>query len=281
MALVVSACRESSRSTEQDDHVLTASAVQPAGACFDLQGCQSRCDTGMAAACLRAARFHHEGWGVPRSPERTKQLDLRACDLGNGAGCEELLERSLVPETEIVKMLVKAVEQYGRSCDARDGESCSTLAALYGMGRGVPADGVKSAELDEHGCHAGFPPACASVLARTRRLHDAAATKRADADLEAASRRACEAGTSGACKRLVTYSSPPYPGPRLPDADALLRRSLALDTRACELGWPEACYFAGAALDENSILHDAEHARLMFARGCQLGDRSQCEKARK
>ena len=104
-----------------------------------------------AASCRQLAQ---EELALPLPNwDRAHRLLERACGLGSGEACEELVELLLeVGEEGAVQAAVALLEE---SCEGGHGGACHMLGEMYRLGRGVSRVWVRSREMYQAACDAG------------------------------------------------------------------------------------------------------------------------------
>jgi TPR repeat protein len=76
----------------------------------------------------------------------------KACDAGEGGGCNELGIAMEHGEAGLAKDLDAALRQYTKGCDLDDAMSCRNEGVMYELGRGTPKDLAKAGTLYDKCC---------------------------------------------------------------------------------------------------------------------------------
>ncbi len=156
------------------------------------------------ATCTNQGLDHQYGRkGGSANPGAAVPYYLKACQLGEGAGCTNLgfLYES---GTGVARDLARAATLYKRGCDARNALGCNNLGVLYDAGRGVAKDEALAAQLFRNGCDLGYHRAC-NNLALDYELGTGVRKDRATAaDFY---RRACDGGYAKGCESLKRVGS--------------------------------------------------------------------------
>ena len=104
---------------------------------------RSKCDNNNTLACVNLAMAYYSGDGVKQDYEKAKELNSKACNLGDGWGCTTLgasYEYGKGAEQDYKK----ATELYSKACDLKNSIACGNLGVLYYSGKGVKQDYKKS-----------------------------------------------------------------------------------------------------------------------------------------
>jgi TPR repeat protein len=116
------------------------------------------CDRGDANGCAGLASMIVAGQAPPLDLPLASELYARACDTGLPQACSGLgALYGVVGDYESDAALQTA------SCNAGAGRGCTSLAVLYRLGRGVPPDGERAADLYSRGCEHYDQLGCAEL----------------------------------------------------------------------------------------------------------------------
>ncbi len=151
------------------------------------------------AACTNLGLDYQYGRkGRTADPRAALSYYLKACQLGDGAGCTNLgfLYESA---TGAERDLARAATLYQSGCDARNALGCNNLGVLYDAGRGVAKDRAMAARLFRKGCAIGDHRAC-NNLALAYEL--GSGVKKNHAAAAAFYRKACDGGYAQGCESL-------------------------------------------------------------------------------
>ena len=84
----------------------------------------------------------------------------KACDGGEGGGCNELGVAMLHGDAGLAKDPEAALRQYTKGCDLDDAMSCRNEGVMYELGRGTPKDLAKAGTLYDKCCAADNDECC-------------------------------------------------------------------------------------------------------------------------
>lgn len=113
------------------------------------------CEGGVARACARAAwEWKHGFQNMPVDPQRALDLYLRACVLGDGAGCDEVGD-ALRSGSAITKNLADAADAYSLACQVAYPPGCRSLAHMHRWGD-IVADLPLARDLERFVCDSGW-----------------------------------------------------------------------------------------------------------------------------
>ena len=104
---------------------------------------QSECDSNNTLACVNLAMAYYSGDGTKQDYEKARELNSKACSLGDGWGCTTLgasYEYGKGAEQDYKK----AAELYSKACDLKNSIACGNLGVLYYSGKGVEQDYKKA-----------------------------------------------------------------------------------------------------------------------------------------
>lgn len=210
---------------------------------------RSHCLAGASDACLDVAWLAQNGLGGSEGFEVAAAL-RRACDLGEIAGCRQLVAAiagepvsgDVRRDKALFDLLTDAgqLENQGsqllptlvRACDLGDGRSCFLLAQAYRAGLGVPRDLGRSRHLLERSCTAEWPAGCAAL---GQVLFRGAGVPRDVGGAADAMDKACAGGEPASCADLGVMLQRGLGVPQDPDRGGVLLG------RACALGLDAAC----------------------------------------
>ncbi len=119
----------------------------------DAAQCEARCTAGDAESCYRLARMHSQGNGIPVDEARAEQLFKRACDAGNGNGCNGLAFHFLEEDGERPwRDPAQAAALFDKGCRLGSAKACTNGGWQVQYERGVKLDGDKARWLYQRGC---------------------------------------------------------------------------------------------------------------------------------
>jgi TPR repeat protein len=206
---------------------------------------------------------------------RAARLALAVTAVVSGLGCASLETTS----TERQRCLECALREHSKSADAErgsqrfadrcaagDAASCSVLGVMHELGRGVPRDELRAADLYQRACIGHNPRGCVNLGRLFRR---GAGRRHDDATAAMLFDVACRRAEGEGCFELGQL--------RYDEGRTQLARE-PLD-RGCHHGHGRACEALGW-LDQHGYggERDPERARLLFERGCRLGASSACSR---
>lgn len=113
------------------------------------------CEDGVARACARAAwEWKHGFQNMPVDHQQALTLYLRACVLGDGAGCDEVGD-ALRSGSAITKSLTDAADAYSLACQVAYPPGCRSLAGMHRRGD-IAADLPLARALERFVCDSGW-----------------------------------------------------------------------------------------------------------------------------
>lgn len=196
---------------------------------------QKACDAGEMAGCANLGVRTLLGAGVFKDTKRAIALLEQACDKGEPAACTNLGVLS-AKATFSLRRGVRGVTILKLACDGVYGVGCTG----WGMAVKTPADlplaAPAAVTYSTKACDAGELTACVNLGA----FHQyAVGTERNRAKASELFKKACESGDAGGCGELGTMYSTgrgvPFDG----------RRGMELFTQACDWGERDACAVIG------------------------------------
>ncbi len=227
----------------------------------DVAGCEARCHRGAARACSTAGYFFEVGEGVPKDPDKARQLYLSGCTGGDGRGCGNLgvmYDLGVSVERDVTQALV----MYRRGCRAGDGVSCMNLGIHQATGDGLGKDPAQARKSYELGCEHGAEAACNLLGAEVETEAPARAVELYG--------QACEGGHGPACYNLARLVVAGHAS--LETADVV-----KLYEVGCESGEHAACLDLGVhLLTGNGIAPDETRAARYFQDACEAGQPKGC-----
>lgn len=186
-------------------------------------------------AALEPGSVQDGAAGAP--PPRIQGMTSKTCRVGDLASCSS------------------ACMQRG------DGASCAILGFMYEKGKGVGSDSARAASAYKAGCDRGNPDACAGLgLAYSK----GDGVPKDDARAEQLLREGCQRLNARACSGLGNRARK---AGRMGEAVSYL-------TRACNLGYGRACFYASSLLLESD--REPENAYRASQRGCDGADVRGC-----
>lgn len=124
------------------------------------------CDLGQAGGCNNLGLAFQSGQGVPRDYERAMDYFGRACSGGFAEGCNN--QGALYEHGQGVPVnLGDAQRLYTQACRRGSGLGCSNLGVLYAQGRGVPANAAEAQRLFREACSVGNSVGCNNLVDST------------------------------------------------------------------------------------------------------------------
>lgn len=110
------------------------------------------CRTGWKAGCESATKLIGAGKGKAEVAKAYFDTLLRACEAGQFAGCEMPVAVLRKGHPAIPKDVGRAVKVLEKSCEAKDGASCATLAQMHRGGVDVGKDPAKAGQFERKAC---------------------------------------------------------------------------------------------------------------------------------
>jgi hypothetical protein len=120
---------------------------------------QRACDLGDGAACNNLGLAFQSGRGLPRDDARAFSLFELGCSRGAAEGCNNqgaMYEHGSGASAN----LGDALRLYTQACRRGSALGCSNLGVLYAEGRGVATDQPEALRLFEQACNAGSSVGC-------------------------------------------------------------------------------------------------------------------------
>jgi len=264
------------------------------------------CKGGFDQGCVRFARMLRAGDAIAIDEKRAATIEEKACDDGDMDGCADVGDDH-AQGWGLVRDADAATRDWKRACEGGFGYGCWSLAQA--MTGGSESDVEDQIALYDKGCKLGSGEACDSlgVLASVSRNYFY------DADLQEAARYydwACALEEPTGCYNLATaYAKGEgvdvnvaesarllYRGCRLDDARSCMHLGALVETggegfpaspasapvyyaQACALGDMDGCVDLGVCFrDGVGTKRDEARARATFAKACDKGDGTACEK---
>lgn len=259
------------------------------------------CRLGAGIGCYNISHMRRTGEAGPEDEadaaalmEEARRLYRASCDAGGLTWCTNLA--GLMQRGELgskdprgARRLLQTTCDRAHEAEGQGTIACVELALYYLSGTGGRKDPDRAEALLLDACDAGSAEGCNTLGERVRER---------GGDASAVFRRACDSGVAVACRNLARL---------VPERDAALAllekacdapndldgvscvmaaelllekpgsEGLAVDrlVRACSVGLASACASA-ARLGVQHALLDQTKAGDLRARGCSLGDQSQC-----
>ena len=185
-------------------------------------------DRGDPDSCASLALLEIDGNGVAANRDAALQRLEKTCRTDGALACG-ILARVTSPEPGTID--ARGRELLEKACDGGDAQSCSSLAAFYALGRGIPVDLARSAVIGQRACDLGNSLACFSNGEELRETDPPRAMHYLV--------RACHIGEPEACvaaAKLVVNG-------RVREGSETVQM---LVTRACALGHRDACSLLNA-----------------------------------
>ncbi len=222
------------------------------------------CEANVAAACNFLGMAHDVGVGAEHDPARAAVLYRKACDLGSGWGCHNLVGT--------VESMAARATLLQKACNLGYAKACHQLGGHLARGAFGAAQVANALPLYQRGCDLGFGEACHALA-----LHyDAGDLGVRDQPRSARLLgRACDLDAMASCF-LLAQSHLAGKGHVARDVP----RALALLTKACgtaafadadidKMPSGEACRLLAAHVEP-------ARARELLARACQFGAEEAC-----
>lgn len=239
-----------------------------------LQPAQAQADPGCAGgeACARAGLSYAQGDGDLAGIQAAAAAFDAACaegDVRGACGHAQLL-RAAWPElgagaSASPASLTEATAELTKACEGS--AACTSLAAAYAGGLGVPQDSVKALELHRQACAAGVARSCTLQA----ELHATGPMGYRDpAQANTLRQQACTAGDPLACEAMaevVLDAGAPSAGDK----------AAPLLAKACDAGSPAACTRLARLHLEGDLSEPApEKAQALLDRACAAGHAEAC-----
>lgn len=120
--------------------------------------------------CVTLAGMLLDGVGLPKDPEKSREILEEACHAKFADGCRVLglmyTEGLGTPYNEGSFML--GARYYTKACELGSMQACAHLGELYSAGKGVKKDAEKSKEHFKKACDGGWDPACTELEPKTK-----------------------------------------------------------------------------------------------------------------
>ena len=191
------------------------------------------CEASKKLSCVVLAGMLASGdlAGVVRDQGRAFQLDARACEAGEVAGCRSA-GYALHEGVGAARDLGRAAAFYGKSCEGGDGYGCSDLGLMALAGEGAPKDPPRAEAAFRRGCELGEPEACRNFSAAA---HAGTLGPTNSPGLFEIDSVACNGGASAACLYLFQRYAH---GDGVPQSDD---KAVSFVGRACQFGDTAGC----------------------------------------
>ncbi|HEX4422280.1 MAG TPA: hypothetical protein VH165_30415 [Kofleriaceae bacterium] len=279
----------------QDEHMVAMVTTERARCTTG--SCDRACETGDAKACALVAELAWDGgYGHAFDPAAALRYAQRGCNGHDALACA-LLGRHHANGVATPWAPAAAVAAFEVACQGGAGLGCLELGTMYARGHGVDADPGKAAAYFARAKRA-FRAACDGNEPRWCTSAD----RTEDGDVpDATARRACTRGVAASCVDVLIHRIGPGTGLIAEELDTLDRmciageryacstfarhlfrtgrmadqaKIVALVTRACELGEPQACMAVGmldAATSNGTVAEATKRGQLERACDRALG----------
>jgi uncharacterized protein len=224
---------------------------------------EKACDLGEGLGCNDFGASVAVGRGVERSDRRALEAWRRGCTLGDGMSCMNLGNRYRNGRA-VERDVPRAIELLTRGCDLEDAQACSSAGSIFAEGDGTLKDPNKARTFFEKGCRLGNSYACSKV--RPEAVNVSAAQERMNMEAD------CNDGLGVGCGNLAHR----YLEGR--GAEKNRARAVELFEKACALGFPPSCEQLGTM--ELAGRHALRKARAAdyFKRACDRSWPAGCER---
>ena len=237
---------------------------------------QRACDLQNGSGCATLAFLYATGKAVAKDDKKATTLYRKSCELGDSQGCYNaaLMAQSGRGSKE---ELARAVSDYEEACDLGSSPACTNLGVLYERGTGVKENKDRAVSLYQRGCDGSscVPSNLNGCVNVGRAYRDGIGVEKDEAKAAAIFRAACErpedktdpgAAENGA--RACSLLGGLYiAGEGIPKD---LEHGLDFSIQGCERGDSFGCF--NAAVVENDPAKTAGY----YERGCNLGDGESC-----
>jgi len=230
----------------------------------DVKECTSLCDRGDAPSCEHLADAALAGRGMASNPALAAPIFERNCEAGITAACNQ---RGYMYAHAIggPQDGVAAARYYERACAMGDARGCSNLGYLYSEGVGVPRDDARAIALYKRACDGGGPIGCSNIGTLFEEGHGLPKNLGMAVSYY---QRGCDGGSGFGCAYLGRW----YLNTDKAHAHRLFER-------ACALGEPMGCTFAGLGLKNGvGVAKDLAAGMAYLRRGCDGGHPMGCDK---
>ncbi len=258
-----------------------AAPAAPPAPCVTLAACTAACARGEKGACVRQARVHEHGIGVPRDRRRAAQMLDPLCQSGDLEACARLANLYTYA-ADFPDGYPRGLALSASTCDAGSARACEGLGWMFRMGAyGAVKDlsrsrelATRAAELHRAGCDRGDLPECVAYaytfeVGERDNVHGQVDVPRAAALYE----RLCNGGSAEACSSLANLvkfgrkksgaAGEPWIIP--PDR----ARALKLEQKGCDGGSPGACHWlAGSYWQGDDVPRDVARALRLDESAC-------------
>jgi len=237
----------------------------PQDAALSAQLWRRACDAGSPVACVGLGEQLAGGDGVARDDEEAVAVLDRGCAGGLAMACTKLAEalevRARPGDQE------RAIETFGRACDAAQYDACGAVGIRLVIGKGVATDRARGLELLRKSCQGGdLKLGCFNLGLSHEKAGEWAPGL-------AAFERACTLGFTDGCFRSGVILSQGGHGVAKDDAVATERF-----TRSCDAGEGAACFLVGDIYEATQRPDEAKRA---YEKACELGNQAGCRNARR
>lgn len=86
------------------------------------------------------------------------------CTIGIYKGCNKVAAEALDGRNGVAKNPARALQLYKKACDGGDGAGCNGLGFIYAKGNGVPRDLAQAQTYLQKGCDAHLDTACNNLV---------------------------------------------------------------------------------------------------------------------
>lgn len=244
--------------------------------CASVGACTKECDASHANACTRLGLRYAGGDGVPTDEARALALYQKACDAGDGEGCQVAGATLLYTGDPAAKgYFNRAAYLYRRACDAGDGASCGELGVIVEAGsHGEPKNAEHAARLYRKGCEAGHATSCFYL---GMAYDDGKGVPRSAAETARWYEKACDLGDPDSCGLAANLWEDGTAGCDFDKVKDLRLRGVDGYVKKCDEGDEFACWSAASELDLGmGIPTDHGRATELLEKGCGMSGRYSC-----
>jgi TPR repeat protein len=237
------------------------------------------CQEGSAAGCTLAGQIYALGWNIESNRATAEAYFRYACDLGDVDGCEVLAtwlsSDSADTQAESAKLWARGRSLRERSCEQGNLEDCVVLGAYYVRGLGVDKDFGRAVELFGKACDAKLVMACTQraqiLITGTSAASDEAQDQAGYDEAFRLLTSSCAAEDPLACVWLGLA----YHRGRGVEADG--KKAAEHYARGCEQGYSFGCIGMGKLHEQGfGVRKNRRTASKFFAQACELGAQSYC-----
>jgi TPR repeat protein len=215
----------------------------------DIPAMQKACAAGKLKVCVALGGYMMTGsWGAPPDLAKAGELERKACDGGEPAGCAGLARQLSFHSSELAPALAELLD---RGCARGSASGCYWLGRWAKEGQRKLDLMASAYELYTTACNAGDPEACHDAGTMNRDSHedgyeqavswDERLTAKLDAD-------ACSAGFAESCSCLGRLYEE---GRGLGQND---RKARDLYDKGCKLGDSDGCKWSHELIEKRAAL---------------------------